>query len=578
MRSDRNLVRILLNQLNAQKIEFSKKSSAEKFRALRALRRLPIRSASDLIAYHDLLLFLCAYPENDRLRQICRDELRQMPRRVRRIKQSGSEDEVALLLNSGLVDTEVSHLFSYDLARLLHSWYGHNLELDWAESDEDESGAISAFLPLLISFQENDTLDNAADLTTREWLHRARGSKMRTDLEALLTLLERSGLTPEVQRHLYDSASVVARWSLGRSQASRTLARVSQPRTFFQEEPIRPRTPDLRKEILSKPPALKLLSTREGAKYVRVINEVLAVRYRELYPITGANPAEVYRADPGRGVQIYLFGAWPEFRLPLEANFGAMLIRNGITIGYGVGACLFERVEIAINIFPAFRTGESSFVIEQFFKLFHHYFGSTILLVRSRQVGDGDDEPIQSGAFWFYYKLGFRPVKPAIRALAEKEALYLAAHPGYRSTVAKLKRLSKSDVFLDISSPQRATFRELSLVNLGFAVTDLVGQEFGGNRRLAESEAVKRVSRWLGISSSSRWNENEKKALVRMAPLLAAAPEISGWTKTEKSALADLIRTKGGNQERRFVSRSITHARFKNLLERIAATAARRGR
>ena len=271
-----------------------------------------------------MLLFLCAYPENNRVQQLSHRELNQFHKRIEPVAESQTEDESDALLNSGLVDTEVSHLFSYDLVRILRGWYGHNLELDWSESDEDDSGAISAFLPLLISFQENDTLDNAADLTTQEWLKRARGPGMKTDLEALLTLLERSGLPPEVQRHLYDNASVVARWKLGRSQASRTRARVSQSRTFYQTEPILPRTPDLRRAILSKPAALELLSAKEGAKYVRVINEALAVRYRELYPITGANASEVYRAEPGRGVQIFLFGAKPEFRLPLEANFGAM--------------------------------------------------------------------------------------------------------------------------------------------------------------------------------------------------------------------------------------------------------------
>lgn len=575
MLHDRREIQRLLDRIRAQRTVFGAASTSLKLRLLMAGRKIAIRTAEQLIAYHDLLLFACAYPDSPRILGLARRELREFRHRLAYLRSTSRANKFEPLVNSGLVDTEVSHLFSFDLTKMLCEWYPGKLELDWAESDEEESAGIFTFLPLLVSFHENDTLDNASILTTQAWLHRARGRKLPSDLAALLRMLDRSNLSLDLQRHFYDNAGVIVRWKVGRSQASRTHARVPSGRIFFQTEPILSRTDDLRREILSRPPKLELLHPNEGAHYVRVINEALAVRYRELYPVTGANAAEVYRAEPGRGIQIFFFGAKPEFRLPLEANFGAMLVRNGVPVGYGVGACLLERVEIAINVFPAFRTGESSFIIEQFFKLFHHNFGSSVLLVRSRQVGDGDDEPIQSGAFWFYYKLGFRPVKPEIRRLADREAAYIAAHPGYRSSISKLKRLSKSDVFLDLKNPAAQSYDELSIVNLGYAVTDLIAREFAGDRRVATAESVKRVTGWLGIKSASGWSTSEKTALERMAPLLAAAPEIKAWSRDQKTTLALLIRAKGGRQERKFVIGSISHPGFPELLHRIASRSAR---
>ena len=159
----------------------------------------------------------------------------------------------------------------------------------------------------------------------------------------------------------------------------------------------------------------------QGKQLVRKVSEVLSVRFRELFPLTNANPAEVYLCEPGRGLQMYIYGSLPEARLPLEANFGAMFTRNGLPVGYGVGVVLFDRVEIAVNVFPAFRSGESAFLIEQFFRVFYHHFGSRLFLVQRGQMGYGDDEPLKSGAFWFYYKLGFRALDAGVRDLAEQE-------------------------------------------------------------------------------------------------------------------------------------------------------------
>jgi hypothetical protein len=562
----------MLNRLHQQKTNFNADEIAKRAQGVRSLRAAKISDATSLLLYHDLLLFLCAYPDNRAILKMAREQLAHFAPRVRHVKSVASEEDLESLVNCGLVDTEVSHLFSYDLTRMLLNWYPGKLELDWEETDEDESGAISGFLSLLVSFHENDTLDNALELTTQEWMRRARG-KTGSDLRTLLLLLDKSGLPSAVLRFLYDNAGIVARWKLGNSQASRTNAHASRSKVFFQREQILPRTPDLREEMNRPAPRLRHLSSKEGGQYVRIINEALAVRYRELYPITGGSPDEVYCAEIGRGVRIFIFGAKPEFRLPLEANFGAMLVRNDVIVGYGVGACLLDRVEIAINVFPAFRTGESSFIIEQFFKLFHHHFGSDVLLVRSRQVGNGDDEPIMSGAFWFYYKLGFRPVRSEIRKLAEKEAAYIAAHPGYRSPIAKLRRLSKSDIFQVISNRKATTYRELSLINLGFAVTDLIAREFGGDRQKAGPECSKRVGKWLGLRNLTGWSESEIQAFEQMAPLLACAPEISKWNSAEKKGLVALIRSKGDRLERTFVLGSQAHPKFGPLLHRIAEKA-----
>ena len=178
------------------------------------------------------------------------------------------------------------------------------------------------------------------------------------------------------------------------------------------------------------------------------------MRERELYPLALANESEVYEAYVGRGVRIILFGMLPERRLPIETDYGAFVVKNGMPIGYGVGALLFDQLEIAVNIFPTFRSGESSFVFEQFTRLFHHQFGSKVFLVERYQLGHENDEGLDAGSFWFYHKLGFRPVDPKVHALAAKEAERIRARPGYRSSRSMLKRLAESNVVLHLDDPR----------------------------------------------------------------------------------------------------------------------------
>jgi len=557
-----------LSQLESLRLRFDREAVTTKLKLIGYLRSRGMKTCSDLLTYHELLCFLRAYPDSRRLLNIVEQELRGFGRRVHFLLHE--DKSAAALTDTGIVNTAVEHPFSLELTRLLLKQSPKTLEIDWVNSDEEETGKLMEILPLLVAWQENDIIDNDDDLTARAFLRRARPKTARSDLETLVKMLTTSNLPPEIQRHLFESAEIQSRWNLRDSPASRTLARATGGRLFFQTEPLRPRSRDLRTEILSAPTRLQHLTIRDGETAVRLVNEVLAVRSRELFCITFADPAEVYMVEPGRGVKIYLFGSRPEVRLPLEANFGALLVRNGMPIGYGVAACLFERVEIAINVFPTFRAGESPFIIEQFFKTFYHHFGSRVFVVRSRQMGDGDDEPIQAGSFWFYYKLGFRAVRPAIRALAEQEYRRIVRNPEHRSTVAMLRRLSKSDVFLHIDPQQMKKLDELSVARLGYAVTNAIVARFEGNRVAAAGQSVRSQAKILKLTDYPSWTEDEMNAFLRLGPLLTAIPEIRNWNRSEKEALGQLIRAKGKPLERQFVLQSIKHTEFRKALERSA--------
>jgi hypothetical protein len=560
----------LIRTLEELKMRFDGPSATLKCRAIRRLRRLRIARARSLEVYHDALCVIRAYPQNRQLLLAAERELRAFGRRIDAYTGGRKGPRADRLLNSGITGTAVVHPFSLEMAERLTRWHPHRLEIAWDDLTEQEAEAVLKILTYLVGWTENDALDYDPYLNVREWLARCRGTRAGNDLETILHLVTRSGLPRSMQRHLFDGLDYPIRWELGQSTVSRSKHRLPSGRIYFQKEPRRRRSADFRAELRWPATPLRALSTTAGQRYIRAIQEVMAVRNRELFPITFANPAEVYLNEPGRGIQFLVYGMVPEMRLPFESNFGAMIIRNGLPVGYGIAAPWFDRSEIAINVFPAFRSGESAYIFEQFFRIFYHHFGARAFFVRSHQMGEDDEEPLQSGAFWFYYKLGFRATNLRVRELAEREHQRITRERGYRCSIDTLKRMSGTDVYLHVDASRQEPYRELSLVNLAYAVTEYFGKRFNGDRARGTRHAMRHVARALDLRAGPRWSRDETTAFERLAPLLAGIPDLHRWSADQKRDLTRIIRAKGGRRERGFVLLCIRHARLRAALDAIA--------
>ena len=181
-------------------------------------------------------------------------------------------------------------------------------------------------------------------------------------------------------------------------------------------------------------------------------------------------------------------------------------------------------------------------------------------------MGHGEAEALHAGAFWFYYKLGFRAFDPAVRRLAEIEHAKIKERRGYRTPVKTLKRLSVSDVFFRADSVNMDNWQEPSIVNLGYVVTDYFVRKFEGDRKQGVARSVSIIASALGLLNLSDWSTGEITALERLAPLLANIRGLRNWTREEKSALGEVIRAKGGLHERHFVNLSNKHPRFKSAV------------
>jgi len=174
------------------------------------------------------------------------------------------------------------------------------------------------------------------------------------------------------------------------------------------------------------------------------------VRYRELYGFLYPDPASLHHADLGRGMDFYFFGAAREWRLPKRDYSCGMYFKNGVPIGYVEVLWPRQpqggRMEVGFNLYYTFRQGETAWLYARLLKLYRQRYRVTSFLVDPYQLGHENEEAIESGSFWFYYKLGFRPQSPVAALLAERELQKIAARPGYRTRPAMLRKLAAAPV------------------------------------------------------------------------------------------------------------------------------------
>ena len=176
----------------------------------------------------------------------------------------------------------------------------------------------------------------------------------------------------------------------------------------------------------------------------------MATRQRELHAFSYPNPDDVLVVRGGRGLVLAFIGIAPDFRLPLEAYYGFLALKNGVPVSYGGGWELFGTLDFAVNIFASFRQGESAYLATQLLRAYRRIFGMRTVVVDRYQLGHESTEALRSGSFYFYHRLGFRPRNPDVLRVLETERTKIAADASYRSPVRVLEQLAGDEVFLSL--------------------------------------------------------------------------------------------------------------------------------
>ena len=643
----------LLTRLEAAKSHFGPGAAAETKRLLDSLAIQTFRDPKSLIRFHEALLFLRAFPHSPSTVPPIEKLLNTFHKRVEHLRELGLDmspfDDFD---TSGIAGTTMQDTLNFEAARSLARRIPRNVEIAWQDHGDDywddsqAERAIGSIWPRFIPLLAEDA-DVEANIPWSRWLDAARGHER--DLEWLIRRFEQLPLSqPQLRKAkrknthpenastraaLYDSLRLPLRWHLKNLKFSRTR-NWTRPRPFYYHtEPLITRSRVSLSDELARPaPRLVKLSPREGESVMHTIREVMVVRYRELYGTTLGDPRSMVRADLGfgkrgsdknaRGVVMYFWNLPAERRLPLRAYVAGFTLKNGVPINYIEAIGLCEWIEVGFNTFYTYRQGETAWIYAQALRCLRVFTGATTISVYPYQIGQNNDEALDSGAFWFYRKLGFRSGRKDLEQLARREEQKIVTNPEYRTPKRTLKRLAEAHVFYDspqpgatVSDASSAVIRSASSTvirstaagipveerpfkgrlnavskgkgfsprgdksglwdtfstrNLALRVNRHMAREFAGDAERIRAASVAAVSRALSINPS-RWNPAEREALDNWSLVLALIPNLSRWSRQEKQAAAQIIRAQAGPNEMHYLRLTQQHPRLREELLRLGS-------
>ncbi len=520
-RSRAHLLRALRECAN----RFDSEVNAQRLDLLRALSRQPLPNGEALADYHDVLLFTLAHPADAATLKQAAAEMARITAQLKRVRGQ----RPAVPLDRGLPWVDTVTRFTHDCNRWLLDHPHARVELKaFEEPVLDLNAVLKLTLPTLERNETTASLDNAALMDALQ---------VQPDPTARLAFLVRElsrlDALPFVKDQLFDALDAYVRVVPTHAAFSKAYNRLAlaQP-VFLQPDLLRRFDPiGLMHQAL---PSARPMDAAARDDAIRVLKNTMALTSRETDPATYLDPANLRIYDLERGLSCAIFGMTPDRQLPLESYVGFTLFKNGLPVAYGGSWIMGERAAFGMNIFEPFRGGESGYMMCQVLRTYRQAFGVRYFEVDAHQFGLDNPDGIASGAFWFYFRHGFRPLSAELLKVSLREKERLDKTPGARSPEKTLLRFTESNVALNFGGPVPP-----HLFDVTTRVTRLIANQYRGDRPTAEADcstAFANAAR-MGV----RLNADERRVLAEVG-LIWRALDVTDAEGVR--LLARMVRTK----------------------------------
>lgn len=531
--------------------------AARKLVLLDALSGARLATSRQVLRLHELLCFLEAYPDDRRIHGRARRMLQSFSRRADLRRHRGS------LTASGIAGTDTPFRFFFPTAQWITQHWPGALVLD--RDDEEAIRDLIKVLPLLLEPAQAEWIagQQPKDLDFSPFERLIPHGMTDADfVNVLIAGMPGDEFSREAFGDRLDLSYVLR---AGRDTPQRTTARFATHGSIhFQEMSLRKGYPDLRQESRRRPLRIRTLRGSDAHAVIRLARISMITRERDLAAFQFANPHDVFLVDDGRGLVFAMMGVMPARRATLTTAYTALTLKNGVPIGYIQADVVGRHGALSFNTFEAFRGAEAAHVFARFIAASHHLFGCTTFSVEPYQLGVGNDEGIESGAWWFYQRFGFRPRTPATRRLAAREIARRKANRRYRSSAQTLRALAQSHMMLSLDRSEAPRLPRIDEW-LAASVRELrqFRQADPAERRAAASAGA--LQRSAG-KESVRLSADARAMLGRWAGLVLAMSASGAWTTSERRQLLRLIVAKAGRNERSYQRLVLRHRRFRRLL------------
>jgi hypothetical protein len=545
----------ILAQLERSRDHYGEGSAEAKLALLHRLERAELRSARAVFRLHEVLCFLRAYPDDARV-------LAQVERMlVRFAARPDLKRQREALTDSGIAGTAIRYRFFWSTLRWFARRWPERIAIDRSETEIADK--LASALPLLVTWAEAAALKEL-DPPAFAAIDRLR-AKGESDAAFFARRIEAMPGDAFTREAFHDAIEPTYELKPGPDTPARTRAKHAAAPSAYQHAPLARAHPDLREQLGRSYRGVRRASAREGEQLIELACGAMVTRSRDLDAFACGNARDVRLVDDGGGLGFVLIGVIPERRALVPATCGYLILHNGVPIGYGEAFVTGRSATMTFNIFATFRGGETAYTFARTLATVRHLFGAESFSLDPYQLGKGNDEAIASGAWWFYYKLGFRPLTADARRLMRKELERMRSDPAHRSPAATLRALAESHLLFDFD---RSRTRVLPPVaELGLRIGDGLAARAKGERESVLAECSRETMRLTGVRSLRGFSAGERLAWQRWSPLVVFALRgVARWSLAERRALARVIRAKGGRDENEFIARFAAHPKLERAL------------
>jgi hypothetical protein len=547
----------ILQKLETTRLDHGPGRATIKISLLAALERTPLQTAEEILRLHDHLCFLRAYPDN-------RAVLSQVKRMLERFSQRADLHRYrADLVDTGISGTVIHYPFFWPTARWIVERWPMLLYIDWANVENHQR--LATALSLLVPFLESNWL-RIREPEPREAIKILCGSHT-TDGVFYVHRVETMPGDDVTREAFFDGLDTPLLLRPGPGTPSRTLACHGRSPIVFHEAPPDRSRPDLSVQLARPPRSVRAVSAREGQSLIDLARGSMVTRERDLDNFAYGDARDVRVVDDGDGLQWAMIGTLPARRPLLRATYGMLTLRNGVPIGYvGVDA-LFKCADLSYNMFETFRGGEAAFVFARTLAAIAWLFGSQSFTMEPYQLGYRNDEAIESGAWWFYYKLGFRPRNSRVHGLARQELRRMKRRPRHRSSKKTLQRLAEDYLYFETAGARSPFWPHLA--DLGAKTAEHLAGLAAADREGALRLSLEKTKRLLNASAPRRAPAEVHAAWKNWAPIVSILPDIERWSPEERANLAEVISAKGGRRDSDYLALFDKHPQLGPALRRL---------
>lgn len=549
----------LLVGLERIKTRYGGRWAARKASLVRELARRSLNDAGKVFRFHEALCFLRAYPDDPDVLDSVESALAGFASR-RDLRRFRFE-----LTNTGIAGTPIVFPFYWFMSRWLASRFPGSLSVEWSELED--ASRLEQILHLLVTYSETPGLDEL-DFGLREWIEYLKGPK-QTDAVFLVRRFEALTADSFGREALFETIDIPMRLAPGPATPSRTHAKYAASRPLYQTRPLSTGRPSLRDATETPPVGVRVVSFRGARKLIDLAYEAMVTRSRDLDVFMHADPRDVRIIDCGEGLEFVCYGALPERRLLLESVYGYLTLKNGVPTGYVLSSQLFQSTGIAYNVFDTYRAAESAMTYGRVLGMVRHLFGTDSFYVDPFQLGYDNEEGLRSGAWWFYYKLGFRPEDREVRRVLRGELARMKRKPDHRSSIATLQKLTAENMYYYLNRRREDMLGKLWLGNVGLRISHYLARRFGADRETGLETCAREAAELLEVRSLREWTAGERLAWRRWSPLVLILPGIKKWTHGERGDLVRVVRAKGGRRESDFVHLFDRHQKLRRAIVKL---------